>query len=470
MILEHAGLYTDLYQLTMAQAYLRDGTHETPAVFDHFFRTLPFGGGFVVFAGLADFLDLLAGLRFSADDLDYLRSLGFEARFLDHLAGFRFRGTVTSVREGEIVFPLEPLIRVEGGLLESQIVETALLNIVNFESLVATKAARLRLVAGDRPVSEFGLRRAHGFGGILASRAAVIGGCDSTSDVYAARLYGLRASGTMAHSYIESYGDELTAFRRYAASHPDGCVLLVDTYDTLRSGVPHAITVGREMAARGERLFGVRLDSGDLGTLSKQTRRLLDEAGLRDVRIVASNLLDEYVIRGLNEQGAPIDIFGVGTRLATGAPDGSLDGVYKLAAAGGEPRLKLSETLTKTSLPGRKRTFRCLDGEGRFAADVIALEGETGMIARMVHPFEPLKSLRLDGLRQEPLVATVYENGRRLAAPERTSETAAYARQRLAALPPEYQRFENPDVYKVGISEGLAAVRDGLVRRFKKED
>jgi len=465
--LDHAGLYTDLYQLRMAQAYLRDGTSEAPAVFDYFFRTLPFGGGFAVFAGLADLLDLLDDLRFGPDDLDYLRSLGFDPELLGYLSGFRFGGTVTAVREGEIVFPLEPVVRVEGRLLESQIVETALLNLLNFESLIATKAARLRLVAGGRPISEFGLRRAHGFGGIQASRAAVIGGCDSTSNVYAARAYGLQPSGTMAHSYVESHVDELAAFRRFAESHPEGCVLLVDTYDTLRSGVPHAITVAREMEGRGRRLFGVRLDSGDLARLSKEARRMLDEAGLPYVRIVASNLLDEYVIRSLNEQGAPIDIFGVGTRLATGAPDGSLDGVYKIAEAGGEPRLKLSESLTKTSLPGRKRILRCLDGLGRFAADAIVLEPETE-VPRMVRPFEPGTFLRLSGFRQEPLLETVVENGRRVAPPEPTMDIAAYARQRLAALPDEHKRFEDPRLYEVGLSEGLAALRDGLVRRFRK--
>jgi len=462
----HAGLYTDLYQLRMAQAYLRDGTSEVPAVFDYFFRTLPFGGGFAVFAGLADFVDLLDDLRFDADDIGYLRSLGFDEEFLRYLSGFRFGGAVTAVREGEIVFPLEPVVRVEGRLLESQIVETALLNLLNFESLVATKAARLRLAAGDRPISEFGLRRAHGLGGIQASRAAVIGGCDSTSNVYAARAYGLQPSGTMAHSYVESHFDELTAFRRFAESHPEGCVLLVDTYDTLRSGVPNAIIVAREMEGRGRRLFGVRLDSGDLARLSIETRRLLDEAGLTYVRIVASNLLDEYVIRSLNDQGAPIDIFGVGTRLATGAPDGSLDGVYKIAEAGGEPRLKLSESLTKTSLPGRKRIFRCLDGQGRFAADAIALEPESE-VARIVHPFEPRTSLRLSGLRQEPLFVTVVEGGRRLSPSETTSGIAAYARQRLAALPDEHKRFEKPHIYQVGLSEKLAALRDGLVRRLR---
>ncbi|HSA96545.1 MAG TPA: nicotinate phosphoribosyltransferase, partial [Acidobacteriota bacterium] len=334
MIQTPSGLYTDMYQLTMAQAYFLDGTSGKPASFDYFFRRIPFEGGFVVFAGLADALDIIAGFCFSADDLDYLGSLGFRPEFLAYLGKFRFRGSILSVREGEIIFPLEPVLRVDGGLLEAQVIETALLNIVNFESLIATKAARLRIAAGPRGLSEFGLRRAHGFGGILASRAAVIGGCDTTSDVYAARRYGLKAAGTMAHSYIESHGDELEAFRRFSEAHPDGCIFLVDTYDTLRSGVPNAIVAAREMEARGRRLFAIRLDSGDLAYLSKKTRALLDDAGLGYVKIVASNLLDEHLIKSLLDQGAPIDVFGVGTELVTSKDAPALGGVYKVVWVG----------------------------------------------------------------------------------------------------------------------------------------
>ena len=464
----HAGLYTDMYQLTMAQAYLRDGTAEAPAVFDYFFRKLPFGGGFVVFAGLADLLEIVEGFNFSAQDLDYLKGLGFGTDFLDRLGRFRFRGAVHSVREGEVVFPLEPVVRVEAGLLEAQIIETVLLNFLNFESLIATKAARLRLAAGPRLLSEFGLRRSHGFGGIHASRAAVIGGCDTTSNVYAAWRYGLRPAGTMAHSYIESHGDELEAFRRFAESHPEGCIFLVDTYDTLRSGLPNAIRAAKEMERRGRRLYAVRLDSGDLAYLAKQARRMLDESGLAYVKIVASNLLDEHVIRSLLEQGAPIDLFGVGTRLATGAPDAALDGVYKLAESGGEARLKLSENMAKTTLPGRKAIIRCSDQSGAFEADVIVLEGEPDA-EHMVHPFEPGKSLRLADFHKEHLHVKVMEDGRRLAGPESVEQIAEYARSRLAALPEEHKRFENPHVYKVGLSDGLAGLRDSLVRRFRQE-
>ncbi|HVP89592.1 MAG TPA: nicotinate phosphoribosyltransferase [Terriglobales bacterium] len=469
MLEGHTGLYTDMYELTMAEAYFRDGTAATPAVFDYFFRTLPFGGGFVVFAGLGDALDLLEAFRFDAGDLDYLRGLGFAPDFLERMGRFRFRGAVHSIREGEVVFPLEPVLRVEAALLEAQLVETALLNILNFESLIATKAARLRLAAGPRLLSEFGLRRSHGPGGVLASRAAVIGGCDTTSDVYAARRYGLKPTGTMAHSYIESHGDELTAFRRFAEARPEGCIFLVDTYDTLRSGMPNAIRAAKEMEGRGDKLYAVRLDSGDLAYLAKQARRMLDESGLGYVRIMASNLLDEHVIRSLLEQGAPIDLFGVGTRLATGAPDGALDGVYKLAESGGEPRLKVSESLAKTTLPGRKAVVRCSDAAGEFGADAVVLADEPD-VARMVHPFEPGQSLRLADFAKERLHVKVMEDGRRLGGPEPVARIAAYAQSRLAALPPEHKRFENPHVYKVGLSDRLAELRDGLVRRFREEE
>jgi nicotinate phosphoribosyltransferase len=469
MLGEHTGLYTDMYELTMAQAYFREGAAEARVSFDYFFRKLPFGGGFVVFAGLADVLDLIEDFRFSAADLSYLRTLGFAPDFLDHLGRFRFQGDVFSVREGEVVFPLEPVVRVGGGLLEAQVIETALLNFLNFESLIATKAARLRLAAGARLLSEFGLRRSHGFGGIHASRAAVIGGCDTTSNVYAAWRYGLRPAGTMAHSYIESHGDELEAFLKFSASHPEGCILLVDTYDTLRSGLPNAIRAAKEMENCGRRLYAVRLDSGDLAYLAKQARRMLDEADLGYVKIVASNLLDEHVIKSLLDQGAPIDLFGVGTRLATGAPDAALDGVYKLAEVGGESRLKLSENLAKTTLPGRKKIIRCSDERGFFQADAIVLEEEEAP-PRMVHPFEPGKSLRLDHFKQEPLLVKAMENGRKLRDSQPVDRIAACARERLASLPDEHKRFDNPHVYKVGLSDRLAGLRDGLVRRYRQGD
>jgi nicotinate phosphoribosyltransferase len=459
--------YTDLYELTMGEIYFRKGRKDSPACFDYFFRKIPNGGGYVLFAGLQDLLPVLEGLHFTAPDIAFLRGLGFPPDYLRFLEQFRFRGTIHAAREGEPVFPNCPILRVEGNLFETQLVETLLLNLLNFESLVATKASRMRLVAGDRILSDFGLRRAHGPGGVLAAKAAAVGGFNSTSDVYAAELYGLEVAGTMAHSFIESYDSELEAFRAFAETRPDQCIFLVDTYDTLRSGVPHAITVAKEMEAAGHRALGIRLDSGDLAWLSKTARAMLDEAGLAYMKIVASNQLDEWVIKSLLEQGAPIDIFGVGTRLVTGQPDAALDGVYKLSMADGKPRLKLSETIQKITLPGVKQVLRMTDRQGRFfGADAILLSEER-TIDRMYHPYEPGKSLPVEEFRQEPLLHKVMENGKQTGPGFSLTEIAAYARERLKLLPAEFKRFENPHVYKVGISKKLAGLRDELAVRHR---
>ncbi|MBC7349662.1 MAG: nicotinate phosphoribosyltransferase [Candidatus Aminicenantes bacterium] len=461
-------LYTDLYQIAMGQAYFMDGMAEKPAVFDYFFRTIPFGGGYVIFAGLEPLLQSLESLRFEAEDLDYLRELGFQPDYLAYLKDFRFRGEVYSMKEGEVVFPLEPVIRVEGRLFEAQLVETLLLNLVNYQSLVATKASRMRLAAGNRVLSDFGLRRAPAQGGLLASRAAVIGGFDSTSNLEAARLFGLEPAGTMAHSFIESHGDEFQAFMKFIEANPERAILLVDTYDTLLSGLPNAIRAGLEMKKKGLKLRGIRLDSGDLAYLSKKARALLDAAGLNEAKLVASNLLDEQVIRSLIEQEAPIDIFGVGTKLVTGAPDAALDGVYKLSVFDGQPRMKLSDNLSKTTLPGRKQVARFQDQQGFFMADAIQL-AEEGLPERMFHPVEPGKSLDLRTYRDESLLEKVMAGGQRLKAEQSVSQIAAYARQRLQQLPPEHKRFEFPHVYKVGLSQKLLALRNELMEKYKEK-
>ena len=356
------GTYTDLYQLTMGQVYFLKGTSHQEAVFDYFFRKLPFQGGYVAFAGLGVLLQILEELHFSKEDLAYLKGIGLHPDFVERLKNFSFQGTIHSVKEGEIVFPNEPLVRVEGNILEAQIIETVLLNILNFQSLIATKAARMRSVAGNKILSDFGLRRAQGVGGYHAARAAIVGGFNSTSNVKAGLDFDIPVMGTMAHSFIQSYDNELSAFRDFAEKRPDHCALLVDTYDTIRSGVPNAITVAKEMEKRSQRLQGIRLDSGDLAYLSKQSRKMLDDAGLNYVKITASNQLDEYVIKSLLDQQAPIDVFGVGTSLVTGPPDAALDGVYKLAYANGKPRIKLSENLQKITLPHKKQVYRILNG------------------------------------------------------------------------------------------------------------
>lgn len=458
-----SGLYTDRYELSMAWAFWRAGRANEPAVFDYFFRTLPFHGGYATFAGAGTLVAALDQFRFENRELTFLHKHGFSSDFLDYLQSFRFRGSIWMPAEGEPVFALEPVARVEGTLIEAQLIETLLLNVLNFQTLVATKAARCRDAARGRALSEFGLRRAHGLGGLWASRAACIGGCTSTSNMEAAALYGLQTAGTMAHSFVQSYEDELTAFRAFAHVHGSNTVLLLDTYDTLHSGLPNAIVVGRELAARGQKLAGVRLDSGDLAYLSREVRKALDAAGLGEVKIIASNQLDEFVIRSLLEQGAPIDIFGIGTALAAALPDGALDGVYKLAECNGKPRMKYTAGLVKQTLPGRKTVSRYTDADGWFRADAIHLVDEPPP-DRMIDPHDPTRRLWLAQWQPEPLLNLVVKDGEPVAPLPDVHAAAEYARARADRLPPEHRRFENPHIYKVGISPRLAALRDELVR------
>lgn len=458
--------YTDLYQLTMAQVYF--GTKpDGRAVFDYYFRNNPFNNGFSVFAGLEDVLNVLETLRFSSSDVAYLEQHGFTKDFLDYLENFQFRGTIRSSMEGDIVFPTRPVLQVEANIIEAQIIETFLLNMLNFQTLIATKASRIRISAEDKVLLDMGLRRAHATGGYYASRAAAIGGFNSTSNVKAAEDYDISASGTMAHSFIQSYEDELQAFRDFAKLRSKNCVLLVDTYNTLKSGIPNAITVAKEMQDRGEQLMGVRLDSGDLAYLSRKTRKMLDEADLDYVKIVASNQLDEYVIKSLKDQGAPIDIYGVGTNLVTGKPDAALDGVYKLSEFNGSPRIKLSENIIKVSLPSKKQVYRMIDENGMFyGADAIALASEE-TVTQMEDPFDATKHLNLERFEHEPLLQKVMENGKKTTPARTVKEIAAYSQTRLGKLPQEYKRFQNPHIYKIGLSKKLKEERNQLVLKHK---
>ena len=463
---KHAGLYTDYYEFTMAQAFYLSGKAEMPATYDYFFRENPFGGGYVIFAGLSDLLTILKSFRFDGEDLRFLADRGLHPKFLDFLKSFRFQGTVTSVKEGEVIFPLETILRVDGTIIEAQMIETLLLNLINFESLVATKASRIRSIAGTRRVVDFGLRRAQGYGGIQATKAAMIGGFDATSNVYAAFHYSIETTGTQAHSWIQSFDDELAAFRKFAEIFPDQCVLLVDTYNTLKSGLPNAIVVARELEARGHRMAGIRLDSGDLAYLSRRARTMLDEAGLSYVKIIASNQLDEFVIRSLLEQDAPIDAFGVGTKLVTGQTSAALDGVYKLSMCGGKPRLKFSENFGKISLPGKKKVLRYVGRDGMFYGDALALEDESEL-EWMFHPFFPENRSPLKRMQYEDLMEVVMDhNG--LKREWSIGDSARYAQERLSSLAQEHKRFENPHVYKVGISQGLMQLRSKLIDSFHK--
>jgi nicotinate phosphoribosyltransferase len=462
------GLYTDFYELTMAQGYFFSGKRNERATFDYFFRSNPFKGGFTVFAGLADFLDLLERFAFSAADLKYLGEQGFNAEFLGYLERFRFSGNILSVAEGEIVFPNEPVMRIDGTIIECQLIESLLLNMINFESLIATKAFRIKLVSGGRPFSDFGLRRAQGFAAMQASRASVIGGAASTSNVLAAEKYGIPVSGTQAHSWVQSFDTELEAFRAYALAHPENTTLLVDTYDTLRSGVPNAITVAKEMEIRSHRLKAIRLDSGDLAYLSKKARKMLDSAALNYVKIIASNQLNEYVIKTLlTDQNAAIDAFGVGTEMVTGKPDASLDGVYKLVCLNNKPKMKFSENIEKTTLPGKKLLYRFFDEEGKFYRDAIGLETDNpAEIQTIYHPVYPEKNTSVKNLKFESILHEVVSNGNFILEKQSLTEIHQYLLQRSALLPDEHKRFISPHIYKAGISEKLMEARNQLANQL----
>jgi nicotinate phosphoribosyltransferase len=477
------SLLTDLYQLTMAYGYWKTGTHRRKAVFHLFFRTNPFQGGYAVAAGLETALDWMAGFRLAPDDADYLAGLTgvdgaplFEQGFLRYLADLRLTLSVDAVPEGTVVFPHEPLIRVEGNLLEAQLLETALLTIVNFQTLIATKAARVVNAAGGDPVIEFGLRRAQGIdGGLSASRAAFIGGCAGTSNVLAGKHLGIPVRGTHAHSWVMSFDDEREAFQAYAESLPNNCVFLVDTYDTLL-GVRRAIEVGRQLQKRGHEMGGVRLDSGDLAWLSIEARRMLDEAGFPRAQIVASNDLDEQLIESLKAQGARIGVWGVGTRLVTGGSQPALGGVYKLAAVrdpGGPWRhkLKISEQAIKTSIPGLLQVRRFRTGDG-LAGDMI-FDQATGSSPpwQLIDPGDPQRKNAIPAEASfEDLLVPVVREGREVCNRPSLIEIQSHARRELAALSPRTRRLLNPHEYTVGISRELHELRGRLVEQCRVRD
>jgi len=470
------ALLTDLYQLTMAYAYWKSGMEELEAAFHLFFRRNPFGGGFTIACGLEYAIDLIESLRFEADDLVWLGEVRgsdgaklFDPAFLDHLASMRLACDVDAVPEGTVVFPLEPMVRVTGPIVHAQLVETPLLNLINFQSLIATKAARVVLAARGNPVLEFGLRRAQGFdGGLAASRAAWVGGCAGTSNVMAGRLFGIPVSGTHGHSWVMAFGDELSAFRAYAEALPNNCIFLVDTYDT-REGVRHAIQVGRELRARGHEMLGIRLDSGDLAWLSSEAREMLDEAGFPNARILASNELDEHLVASLKEQGAQISGWGVGTRLVTGHPDASLGGVYKLTAVrrpgeAWQPKVKLSEQPIKTSVPGVLQARRFF-GDAEAVADVIYDEGmaPSGSVT-MVDPLDPTRRRTLPAdTPVQDLLVPIFRAGRRVYDPPPLVDVRRRAADELSRFHSGVKRFVNPHRYPVGLERGLHDLRTRLI-------
>jgi nicotinate phosphoribosyltransferase len=473
--MRYSALLTDLYELTMLAGYLEEGMTETPAVFDLFFRHNPFNGGYAVFAGLDPALSYLENLQFTDDDLTYLKGLGlFKASYLDFLHDFRFRGKVTAAQEGTAVFANEPLLTIEGNLAEAQFVETALLNIINFQTLVATKATRINHAAAGGTVIEFGLRRAQGpDGGLSEARAAYVGGICSTSNVLAGKIFAIPVKGTHAHSWIMAFPDELAAFRTYARVFPDNCVLLVDTYDTLKSGMPHAITVAREMRAWGKSLLGVRIDSGDLAYLSRESRGMLDEAGFPNVKIIASNELDECVISSICDDGGKVDIYGVGTRLATcdGEGGGALGGVYKLVKVGDLPKLKVTSDIAKATLPDLKRLLRAVAQDGSFIQDIICLVDEEIRVGDTVYdPANPLQHVDIPkNAVFRDIRSVMMEGGRRTAEHRETlDEMADRTTFQLKRLPQGCLRFINPHRYKVSISRGLCDLRLLLAEEVQK--
>jgi nicotinate phosphoribosyltransferase len=470
------GLLTDLYQLTMAYGYWKLGRKDQEAAFHLFFRKAPFHGGYAVAAGLAHVVDLLSNFHFDPTDIEYLATLTgndgkslFSSEFLDYLGRLELTCDVDAVPEGSIVFPNEPMIRVCGPILQCQLLETALLNLVNFQTLVATKAARICSAAGDDSVLEFGLRRAQGVDGSLgASRAAYIGGCAATSNVLAGKLYGIPVKGTHAHSWVMSFDTEMEAFEGYAEALPNNCVFLVDTFDSI-SGVKHAIEVGGKLRERGHSLVGIRLDSGDLAYLSVEARRLLDRAGFEDAIIVASNDLDEHIIQSLKVQGSRIAVWGVGTKLATSFDQPALGGVYKLGAvrAAGEPwspRLKVSEQVIKTTIPGVLQVRRFEDDEG-LVADMIYDETlGVGAARQIVDPTDPNRHKRLSAeATARDLLVPVARGGKILYEEESLDTLRRRALQELAKIHPGTRRFMNPHEYPVGLEPNLHELRTRMI-------
>jgi len=459
-------LFTDLYELTMCRGYFAQDMHARPSCFDLFFRKPPFEGGFAVAAGLADALAFLHDLRFSENDLAYLRSLNlFDEAYLAHLREFVFSGDVWAVPEGTIVFPGEPLLRVQGALEQCQLVESALLNIINFQTLIATKAARVCLQAGFDNVLEFGLRRAQGPDGArMATRAAYIGGCVATSNVQAGADLEIPVRGTHAHSWVMAFASELESFRAFAAVFPTNSILLVDTYDTLASGVPNAITVAREMRERGEALRGIRLDSGDLARLSREARRMLDEAGFPAVKIFASGDLDETLIEQLKKTGACIDVYGVGTRLVTAHDDPALTGVYKLAAIADERGVwrntrKKSDSLEKATLPGIKQVWRLHD-DRVMVADWIELASFAPDPTQTISGYLPSETAphQFSGIVQtQPLLQACLRAGEILPPQPSLPAIRAHTIANLNKLPEPLRRLANPAPYPVTLGPRLWA-------------
>ena len=475
------SMLTDFYELTMSNGYLQNGMKDTVAVFDMFFRRIPDGGGFAIFAGLEQLIEYLSNLSFTEEDIGYLRSKNcFCEEFLDYLLHFKFQCDIWAMKEGTPIFPGEPVVVVRGPVIQAQLVETMVLLTINHQSLVATKANRVVRAAQGRSVFEFGSRRAQSYdGAVLGARAAYIGGCDATACVIADRDYGIPAVGTMAHSWVQMFSSEYESFAEYAKLYPDNCTLLVDTYNVLSSGIPNAIKCFNEvLLPMGYRPKGVRIDSGDIAYLSKKARKMLDEAGFDYVNIVASNSLDEYIIRDLLIQGAKIDLFGVGENLITSKSDPVFGGVYKLAAVqkgeGYLPKIKISESIEKITTPGFKMVYRFFSKETTLAvADLVTLHDEAVDASRPVTIFDPIatwKKKTLQNVEAVELLTPIFRGGELVYRSPELSQIRSYCLDQVDHLWDEVKRFEHPHTYYVDLSHKLWSMKNALLEEISSQN
>lgn len=469
----------DMYELTMANGIFTSDMRDTVTYFDMFFRRVPDKGGYAIMAGLEQLIEYMSDLHFDADDIEYLKSLNlFCDEFIDYLKDFKFDCDVWAVPEGTVIFPQEPIVTVRGTAMQALMLETMILVTINHQSLIATKANRIVRAAEGRPVMEFGARRAHGNGAAYyGARAAIIGGCTGTSCLLTAKDFEVKASGTMAHSWVQLFKDEYTAFKTYAEKYPDSCLLLVDTYNVLKSGIPNAIKVFDEvLKPLGKRPLGIRIDSGDITYITKKARKMLDDAGYDDCKICVSNSLDEYLIRDMSRQGAKIDTYGVGERLITASSEAVFGGVYKLSAVekDGEiiPKIKISENIAKITLPGVKIPWRLYDRDtGKAIADVITLGNEKIDSTEPYEIFDPVHTWKrkiVTNFIAKKLQVKVFEKGRLVYENPTVKEISAYRQEQVDSMWDEVKRFENPHTYYVDLSEDLWNLRNDLLNKLSK--
>ena len=473
------SMLTDFYELTMANGYLDNGCGDTIVYFDAFFRNVPEGGGYAVMAGVEQVIDYLSNLHFSERDLEFLQNnYHFGDKFIEYLRNFEFTCDVWAIPEGTVVFPREPLVKVRGPIIQAQLLETALLCTINHQTLIATKTARIVRAAEGRPVMEFGARRAQGFdASVLGARAAYIAGAAGTSCTICGQQFNIPHSGTMAHSWVMLFDTEFDAFKAYSLTYPDGALLLVDTYDVLRSGIPNAIRCAKEvLEPMGKRLKGIRIDSGDLTYMTQQARKMLDEAGLTDCKITVSNALDEYLIRDLINQGACIDSFGVGERLITSKAEPVFGGVYKIAAVEDKdgniiPKMKISDSIGKVTNPCNKEIIRFYDkATGKALADVLMVAGEEIPSGEPYEIFDPnvtWKSKVLENYTTRKLLVPIFEHGKLVYNKPTIAEIRAYCTKELDSLWDSVKRFENPHDYYVDLSPKLWKIKDDILRSYK---